>query len=48
MHVQLREWEYVAIEGALLRIIRERATQFAGVLEEEREISVQNRGLSTA
>ena len=47
-HLQLREWEYAAVENALLRVIRERAAQFAGVLELEQEINLQNRGLSTA
>jgi hypothetical protein len=32
-HIQLRGWEYSAVERVLLEMIRERAAQFAGLLE---------------
>lgn len=32
-HIQLREWEYSAVERTLLEMIRQRAAQFAGLLE---------------
>jgi hypothetical protein len=36
-HIQLQEWECAAIEQALLEMIRQRAAQFAGILESTTE-----------